>query len=60
VPVVNTVSERLVLASPGGLVVSLAPRRTTPATPPVPPQPEPPGPAAAPAEPDEDDDADEI
>jgi len=60
VPVVNTVSERLVLASPGGLVVSLAPRRTTPATPPVPPQPEPPGPAAAPADPDEGDDADEI
>lgn len=28
-PVVNTVSERLILASPGGLVVSLAPRRTS-------------------------------
>lgn len=34
-PVVNTVSERLVLASPGGLVVSLAPRRTVAAEPPV-------------------------
>jgi len=60
VPVVNTASERLVLASPGGLVVSLAPRRTTSATPPVPPQPEPPGPAAAPADPNEGDDADEV
>jgi outer membrane protein assembly factor BamB len=60
VPVVNTISERLVLASPGGLVVSLAPRRTTPAIPPVPPQPEPPGPAAAPADPDAGDDADEV
>jgi len=60
VPVVNTVSERLVLASPGGLVVSLAPRRTTPAAPPVPPQPEPPGPAAEPAERDQGDDGDEV
>jgi hypothetical protein len=60
VPVVNTVSERLVLASPGGLVVSLAPRRTTPATPPVPPQPEPPGPAAEPAEQDQGPDGDEV
>ena len=34
-PVVNTVSERLVLASPGGLVVSLAPRRTVAAEPPA-------------------------
>jgi outer membrane protein assembly factor BamB len=49
VPVVNASSERLVLASPGGLVVSLAPRRTTPAEPPVPPQPEPPAPAEPPA-----------
>jgi len=60
VPVVNTVSERLVLASPGGLVVSLAPRRTTPATPPVPPQSEPPGPAAEPDERDQGDDGDEV
>ena len=35
-PVVNTTSARLVLASPGGLVVSLAPRRTVAAEPPVP------------------------
>lgn len=41
-PVVNTVTPRLVLASPGGLVVSLAPRWTKAAEPPVPP-------AAAPA-----------
>lgn len=53
IPVVNTATERLVLASPGGLVVSLAPRRTEPAGPPVP---QPPAadpdqePAAAPAE----------
>jgi outer membrane protein assembly factor BamB len=60
VPVVNTVSERLVLASPGGLVVSLAPRRTSPATPPVPPQPEPPGTAAGPDEQDQGDDGDEV
>ncbi|MFM8735091.1 MAG: PQQ-binding-like beta-propeller repeat protein [Pirellulales bacterium] len=32
-PVVNTVSERMVLASPDGLVVSLAPRRTVSALP---------------------------
>lgn len=35
-PVVNTSTERLILASPGGLVVSLAPRRTVAAEPPVP------------------------
>lgn len=35
IPVVNAVSERLLLASPGGLVVSLAPRRTTAAEPPA-------------------------
>jgi len=35
-PVVNTVSERLVLASPGGLVISLAARQTRPAEPPQP------------------------
>lgn len=35
IPVVNAVTERLVLASPGGLVVSLVPRRTTPAKPPA-------------------------
>jgi outer membrane protein assembly factor BamB len=50
-PLTNTVSERLVLASPDGLVVSLAPRRTTSKLPPPLPmddgeQP----PAAAPAE----------
>lgn len=47
IPVVNTTSERLVLASPGGLVVSLAPRRTVAAEPPVsqPPVPQPPVPA---------------
>jgi len=60
VPVVNTMAERLVLASPGGLVVSLAPRRTTPAAPPVPPQPEPPGPAAEPVEREQGDDGDEV
>lgn len=44
IPIVNTTSERLVLASPGGLVVSLAPRRTVAAEPPVPqpPVPQPP------------------
>jgi outer membrane protein assembly factor BamB len=47
IPIVNTTSERLVLASPGGLVVSLAPRRTVAAEPPVPqpPVPQPPAPA---------------
>jgi outer membrane protein assembly factor BamB len=47
IPVINTTSERLVLASPGGLVVSLAPRRTVAAEPPVPqpPVPQPPVPA---------------
>ena len=39
-PVANTVDERLILASPDGLVVSLAPRRTVSAVP-----------AAAPPEP---------
>ncbi len=34
-PVINTVSERLVLASPKGLVVSLAPWRSSAATPPA-------------------------
>jgi len=38
-PVANTVDERLILASPDGLVVSLAPRRTVSAVPPAPPQP---------------------
>ncbi|MEX1075616.1 MAG: PQQ-binding-like beta-propeller repeat protein [Pirellulales bacterium] len=47
-PVVNALSERLILASPGGLVVSLAPRQTLPAVPPVPPQPDPPEPLDAP------------
>jgi len=46
IPIVNTASERLVLASPGGLVVSLAPRRTVAAEPPVPQPPAPPQPAA--------------
>jgi outer membrane protein assembly factor BamB len=32
-PVVNTVNDRLILASPDGLLVSLAPRRTTSALP---------------------------
>ncbi|MFM7136656.1 MAG: PQQ-binding-like beta-propeller repeat protein [Planctomycetota bacterium] len=41
IPIVNTTSERLVLASPGGLVVSLAPRRTVAAEPPVPQPPAP-------------------
>lgn len=47
IPIVNTTSERLVLASPGGLVVSLAPRRTVAAEPPVPqpPVPQPVAPA---------------
>lgn len=46
-PVVNPAGERLVLASPGGLVVSLAPRRTVAPQPPVPepPVPQPPVPA---------------
>jgi outer membrane protein assembly factor BamB len=35
-PVMNPAGERLVLASPGGLVVSLAPRRTVAPQPPVP------------------------
>jgi hypothetical protein len=35
-PVTNPAGDRLVLASPGGLVVSLAPRRTVAAEPPVP------------------------
>ncbi|MBU6308509.1 MAG: PQQ-binding-like beta-propeller repeat protein [Planctomycetes bacterium] len=39
-PVVNTVNDRLILASPDGLLVSLAPRRTVSAVPPPgPPQP---------------------
>lgn len=50
-PVVNTSTERLILASPGGLVASLAPRRTVAAKPPVPnppvPQPPLPQPPAA-------------
>jgi outer membrane protein assembly factor BamB len=43
-PVMNPAGERLVLASPGGLVVSLAPRRTVAPQPPVPqpPVPQPP------------------
>jgi hypothetical protein len=40
-PVVNPAGERLVLASPGGLVVSLAPRRTVAPQPPVPQPPTP-------------------
>lgn len=47
IPIVNATSERLVLASPGGLVVSLAPRRTAAAQPPVPQPPVPEPPAAA-------------
>ena len=45
-PVINPKGERLVLASPGGLVVSLAPRRTVAPQPPVPQPPaaEPPAP----------------
>ncbi len=54
IPVVNTVSERLVLASPRGLVVSLAPRRLLSATPVVPP------PAADLPEPAADPAADEV
>jgi len=57
IPIVNTTSERLVLASPGGLVVSLAPRRTVAAEPPVPqpPLPQPPADEAnAAADPAED------
>jgi outer membrane protein assembly factor BamB len=34
-PIVNTVNDRLILASPDGLIVSLAPRRTTSALPPA-------------------------
>jgi hypothetical protein len=48
IPVVNSVSERLVLASPKGLVVSLAPRSLSSAAPVVPPPAEAP---EAPAEP---------
>ncbi len=52
IPVVNTKTERLVLASPKGLVTSLAPRTVTTASPVVPP----PAPAPeAPAEPAGDD-----
>jgi hypothetical protein len=45
-PVMNPTGDRLVLASPGGLVVSLAPRRTVAPQPPVPqpPVPQPPTP----------------
>jgi len=46
VPVTNTLSERLILASPDGLVVSLAPRRTTKALAPPKPQAKPGKPAA--------------
>jgi len=49
-PVVNTVSERLVLASPSGLVVSLAPWRLTTAAPVVPPPAEQPEAAEVPAD----------
>jgi outer membrane protein assembly factor BamB len=54
IPVVNTKSDRLVLASPKGLVTSLAPRNVATASPVVPPAP----PAAgAPAEPAADENA---
>ncbi|MCE9629192.1 MAG: PQQ-like beta-propeller repeat protein [Planctomycetia bacterium] len=46
-PLTNTVTERLVLASPDGLIVSLAPRRTTSKLPPPPPKDEKQPPAAA-------------
>jgi hypothetical protein len=46
-PVINAASGRLVLASPGGLVVSLADRQTRPAEPPQPPRPQPPMPPDA-------------
>lgn len=52
IPVVNTVSERLVLASPKGLVASLAPRNLSSAAPVVPPPAEAP---EAPADPGGDD-----
>jgi outer membrane protein assembly factor BamB len=55
-PVANTVDGRLILASPDGLMVSLAPRRTVAAAPPSePPQPnwKPGDEGAAPAEADE-------
>jgi outer membrane protein assembly factor BamB len=50
-PVVNAESDRLVLASPDGLLVSLAPRRpaTAPAAAPPAPRPAPPQPAEPPA-----------
>lgn len=48
VPVINTVSDRLVLASPTGLVVSLAPRNRLPAPAAAPPAGD--APAAAPAD----------
>jgi hypothetical protein len=50
IPVVNTVSERLVLASPRGLVVSLAPRSLSSAAPVVPPPVQAPEAPAAPAD----------
>lgn len=50
IPIVNTASERLVLASPKGLVVSLAPRQLASAQPVVPPPAvEAPAPAEEPA-----------
>lgn len=45
-PIVNTTTQRLILASPKGLVVSLAARRTVAAEPPVPPAGSPEHPAA--------------
>ena len=50
-PVVNAASDRLILASPDGLLVSLAPRRpaTPPAAPPPAPRPASPQPAEPPA-----------
>ncbi len=47
-PVINPRGDRIVLASPGGLVVSLAPRQTVPAEPPVPQPPADAEPAADP------------
>ncbi len=52
-PVVNTTSERLVIASPKGLVASLAPRSLSSASPVVPPAPAAPEAAVEPAADDE-------
>jgi hypothetical protein len=52
-PVVNTESDRLILASPDGLLAALAPRRPAPPPAPQPPAPQPPAPQPAAPQPEE-------